>query len=81
MCDQERTRKNRENKDEQHNQADITSRLRSQEVANSIDEFISFFQMRTMTAFRETDPFDLAWDLAEEGLHGDVLSFIVIAVN
>jgi len=34
-----------------------------------------------MTAFRETNPLDLAWNLTEEGLHGDVLSFIVVAVD
>jgi hypothetical protein len=37
--------------------------------------------MRTMTALWETDPFDLAGDLTEERLHGDVLSFIVVAVD
>ena len=37
--------------------------------------------MRTMTAIREPDPFHLAWDLAEEGLHGDILSFVVVAVD
>jgi hypothetical protein len=59
----------------------IISRLGSQEIANSLDKSVCLFQMRTMTAFGETNPFDLAWDFTEERLHGDILSFIVVAVN
>jgi hypothetical protein len=59
----------------------IISRLGCQEVANSLNESICLFQMGTMTTFWETDPFDLAWDFTEKGLHGDVLSFIVVAVD
>jgi 3-deoxy-D-arabino-heptulosonate 7-phosphate (DAHP) synthase class II len=59
----------------------IESRLGSQKVTNSLNESIRLFQVRTMTALWETDPFDLAWNLTEERLHGDILSFIVVAVD
>jgi len=59
----------------------IISRLGSQEVTNSLNKGICLFQVRTMTALWEPNPLDLAWNFTEEGLHSDVLSFIVIAVD